>query len=199
MTSLTRRWCLLAIAGAPIVLGISAQALSVRLDDRSLHVTAPSVHFLRDEPLKRLTDGRTVGYLGQLTISTGNERIVQARSLVHFAFSYDIWTERFKVTVLTSGAKQPSAANLTKEAAEAWCLDQLNIDLTRVPADRQIFIRLEIRSEDQKDSDNIIGEPGINLSGLIAVFSHPPRDKQVVHVTEEIGPMKLADLRKPRT
>jgi hypothetical protein len=190
----------MAVAWAPMALGISAQALSVRLENDYLRVTAPQLEFLTGKPLDRLHDGRNVNYLGQLTVSTGADRIVQGRSVVRFAFSYDIWTSRFKVTVMTPGLKTPgpSAKNLTAEAAQAWCLDQMKIDLSHVPVDRPVYIRIEMRSEDPKDTEGIVGDKGINLSGLIAVFSHPVRDKQVIHVAEEIGPLRVTDLRKPR-
>ncbi len=187
------------MAGAPIALGISAQALSVRLDSEYLRVSAPQLDFLKGKPLDRLMDGNTVSYFGQLTVSAGPDRIVQSRSIVRFAFSYDIWTKRFKVIVVTAGDQpKPSAKNLTREAAQAWCLDQLKIDLARVPLDRSVYIRLEMRSDDSRDADRIIGDGGINLSGLIAVFSHPVKDNQV-RVSEEIGPLNMADLRKPRS
>jgi hypothetical protein len=196
MNRITRRWCLLAIAGAPVVLGISAQALSVRLDNDYLRISAPKLQFLDGDPLRRLRDGNTVGYLGQLTVATGVERIVQGRSVAHFAFSYDIWAERFKVTLLTPGTKaRPSAKNLTIEAAQSWCLDQLKIDLAHVPTSPSVFVRLEMRSEDSKETAGIIGEPGISLSALIALFSHPVKNQQI-HLVEEIGPLNFADLRK---
>jgi len=195
----TWRWWLLAIAGAPIVLGISAQTPSVRLDNDYLRVNAPELQFLTGKPLERLKDGNTVGYLGQLTVATGPERIVQGRSVVHFAISYDIWTERFRVTVVAPGSKAPAPAkNLTLDLAQAWCLDQLKIDLARVPTDRALFVRLEIRSEDAKETAGIIGEPGISLSGLIALFSHPVKNQQI-HLATEVGPLKFADLRKPHS
>jgi hypothetical protein len=196
MTEITRRWCLLALAGAPVVLGISAQTLSVRLDKDYLRVSAPNLDFLKDKPLERLKDGKTVGYLAQLTVSTGAERVLQGRSIVHFAISYDIWAERFKVTVLAPGSQaHPSQKNLTREGAQAWCLDQLKIDFTHVPTDRPMWIRLEMRSEDTKETDGIIGQPGISLSGLIEVFSRPVKNQQV-HLAEELGPFTVAELRK---
>jgi hypothetical protein len=179
-------------------MGISAQELSVRLDNDYLRVSAPKLDFLTDQPLKRLMDGKTVGYLGQLTVSSGADRILQGRSIGHFAFSYDIWTERFKVTLLTPGQKTnpPTAkSNLTREGAQAWCLEQLKIDLAHLPVDRPILIRLEMRSEDPKETEGIIGEPGISLSGLIALFGRPVKDKQQVHVAREIS-LTIADLRK---
>lgn len=181
------------------MLGITAQALSVRLDNDYLRISAPNLEFLTDKPLARLMDGNTVGFLGQLTISSGSDRIVQARSIAHFAFSYDIWTERFKVTLVTPQLNThelpPSAKNLTRGAAQAWCLDQLKIDLAHIPADRPIWVRLEIRSEDPRETAGIVGEPGISLSGLIALFSHPVKNQQV-HLIEEIS-LKISDLRKP--
>lgn len=197
MNPITRRWCLLAVAGAPVVLGISAQALSVRLDNDYLRISAPDLKFLDGKPLDRLLDGNTVSYLGQLSVATGNERVVQARSIARFALSYDIWTQRFKVTLVTAPKPYPSQKNLTREGAQAWCLDQLKIDISRVPSNRPIWLRLEIRSEDPGATAGIVGEPGISLSGLIALFSRPVKDKQI-HLEEEI-PLNLADFRKARS
>ncbi len=61
MNSITRRWWLLAIAGAPVVLGISAQTLLPRLDNDYLRVSAPNLQFLTGKALERLKDGNTVG------------------------------------------------------------------------------------------------------------------------------------------
>ncbi len=121
--------------------------------------------------------------------------MVEGRSVVHFAFSYDIWTERFKVTVHTPGMKSnPSAKNLTREAAEDWCLDQLKIDLSHIPPDRPVWVRLEIRSEDATETAGIIGEPGISLNGLIELFSHPVKNQQI-RLIEELGPLKISEHR----
>jgi len=185
--------------------GLTAQSLVVRLENECLRVNAPNMEFLTDKPLERLKDGHTVGYSGQLTVSTGDERVIQGRSVAHFAFSYDIWKERFKVTLVTPqlNKNEPSAPisakNLTRAAAQAWCLEQLKIDLAglaHVPPDRPVWVRLEIRSEDPKETAGIVGESGISLNGLIELFSHPPRNQQV-HKVEEIS-LKLSDLRKPR-
>ena len=50
----------------PMVLGLTAQSLYLRLDDGFLRVSAPNLEFLTGKPLERLMDGKTVGYLGQL-------------------------------------------------------------------------------------------------------------------------------------
>ena len=197
MNSTTRRWWLLAIAGAPVLLGITAQALSVRLDGDYLRISAPNLTFLTKPLVERLKDGRAVDFLAQLTVATGAEKTVQGRSIARFTFSYDIWLERYKVTLLGPG---PTAAksNLTLEGAEAWCLDQLKVDLRHIPSGRPIFIRLEMKSEDSKKTDGIVGEPGISLSGLIELLGRPAKNEQV-HLVEEIGPVSIAEIRKSRS
>ena len=189
------------MAGTPVLLGITAQALSVRLDGDYFQVTAPNLDFLTGKPLQRLRDGSTVNYLGQFSILTGDTRVVRARSIARFAVSHDIWEEMsrgFSVTLITSNSgKRPSIRNLTPAAAQSWCLDQLKINLSQVPSDRPFWVRLEIRSEDKPDR-GIVGEPGISLSGLIAIFSRPVKDEQF-HWYKEDGPFNLTDLRKPRS
>lgn len=189
------------MAGAPIVVGLTAQSLVVRLDNDCLRVSAPNMEFLKGKPLERIRDGHTVGYLGQLTILTGELGPVQTRFVAHFAVSHDVWeqpNEGFRVTLITpEKPSRPNPKPLNNRAAQAWCLDQLKIDLSRIPVDRPIWVRLEVRSEDPKETAGIIGAPGISLSGLIELFSHPIKDEQV-HLTEQIGPLKVDDLRKPR-
>jgi len=196
MTSITRRWWLLAIAGAPVVLGVSAQTLLPRLDGDYLRVTAPNLQFLTGKAFDRLKVGNTVSYNAQLTVATGRDKIIQARAVAHFDFSYDIWEERFKVTLLIPGLSRSSAKNLTAAAAQAWCLENLKIDLANVPSDRPIWVRLEMRVEDPKDSEGVIRD-GISLNALIGLLSQGRPQQQ--HFVEEIGPLKLSDLRKPHS
>lgn len=196
MNSVTRRWCLLALATAPVVLGLGAQSLVVRLDNDYLRVNAPTLDFLTGKPLERLMNGSTVGFLGQLTVSVGIQTNVQARSAARFALSYDIWEKRFKATLLTPGlTARATASNLTAQSAQAWCLDNLKIDLGQIPLDRPIWVRLEIRAEDARDTESVIGEPGISLSRLLELLSRPPKSPQTRWVADA-GPITLAELKK---
>lgn len=188
----TRRWWLLAIAGAPIALGLSAQTLSVRLDNDYLRVNAPGLDFLGGKAFERLKDGNTVGYTGLLTVATGTERTIEARAVARFAISYDIWEQTFKVTLVNPG--KATNAHLNAAAAQAWCLDYLKIDLVHVPTNRPIWVRLEIRADDPKDGPNIIGD-GISLGALIDLLSRPPRSPQQ-RWTAESPQLTVADLRK---
>jgi hypothetical protein len=196
MNPVTRRWWLLAIAGAPIVMGVTALALSVRVDNDFLRVGAPNLQFLTGEPLRRLHDGSTVGFLGQLSILTSENGPATFKSAARFDVSHDVlelMTTGFKVVLATP--EGPSVRNLSPEAAQSWCLSQLKIDLTDVPPNRPIWVRLEIRSQGPKETDGIVGAPGISLTGLIELLNHRP-PKQEVHLTARVGPYTISDLRK---
>lgn len=200
MDSVSRRGWLLAFASTSVVLSYTAQSLVVHLENDYLRVAAPNIHFLTGKPLERLRDGATVGYLGRLTVLTSESGPAQATAIERFAVSHDVFEDMdkgFKVTLATPGRrdKLPTKNRLTNIAAEAWCLDQLKIDLGRVPVNRPIWIRLEMSSEDPKETAGIVDTPGISLSKLIEVLSQPKRDQEV-RLVEQIGPIKLEDLRK---
>ena len=195
MNRITRRWCLLALAGAPAGLGVAPKPFVVRLDGDILRVSAPDLNFFSDKLLQRLKDGGTVGFLGQLSVSSGTQSTVQARSVVRFAFSYDLWSELFTVSVNPITRDHPPARNLTREAAQAWCLDRLKIDLSKLPPDQPIWVRLEIASESPNETAGIVGESGISISGLVQLFSHNPKDEEI-HLVRERGPFTISDLRR---
>lgn len=200
MRSVSGRGWSLVFASVPVVLGLTAQPLVVRVDNDYLRVAAPSLHFLKGKPMERLRDGATVGYLGRLTVLMGESGPVQATAIERFAISHNVFEDMdkgFKVTLATPGRrdKPPSRSRLSNVEAEAWCLDQLRIDLGRVPPNRPIWIRLEMTSEDARDTEGIVDTPGISLSKLIEVLGQPKRN-QDIRLVEQIGPLKLEDLRK---
>ncbi len=199
MVEVSRRWWIVAAVSAPFAVALNAESLALRLTPGNfLHISAPQLHFLSGKSLERLKDGRTVSFFGQLSISTDANATVQARALARFALSYDIWEEKFKATRFSvSKAEMPprSASNLTAAAAEAWCIDSISIDASQFPADRPIWVRFEMRAEDPQDDSGIVGDPGINLTRLIELFSRPPRTRQTP-MRRDAGPVRLADLRK---
>ena len=182
----------IASFGVSLAMSVSAQSLEVRLNGDHLRIAAPQFQFLTGKPLQRLKDGASVGFLGQLTVSTDGNATVQARAVARFAMSYDIWEERFSVTQLDK--TRHSASHLSSQAAQSWCLDNLKIDLSTVPPDKPFWIRLDFRAEDPHDQPAVVGEPGINLTRLIEVFSRPARSQQP-HWLLEAGPLRLADLK----
>jgi len=199
MLRLTRRLFLLACCGAPFTVALGAQELSARLDQANiLHVLAPGLHFLKGKSLERLKDGATVAILGQLTLSLDANVTIATRAIARFALSYDIWEERFSVSRFAAAHQETAArgaSHLSPEAAEAWCLDHLTVDTSVLPIGRQFWIRLELRIEDGREGNQIIGEPGINLTRLIEIFSRPARAQQQ-RWQLDAGPLHLADLRR---
>jgi hypothetical protein len=56
-------------------------------------------------------------------------------------------------------------------------------------------LRFELRAADPKEEEAVVGEPGINVSRLIELFSRRPRADQP-HWTLDTGPLRLAELRR---
>ena len=197
MQTVGSAWWLIMSFGVPFVLGLSAQPLLVRLDGDNLRISAPQLEFLTGKPLARLKDGAAVGFLGQLTLSVDANKTIEARAIARFAMSYDIWEERFTVTQIENSlhtTARRTLSHLNAQAAQAWCLESLSLDLSRVPLDKTFWVRLEFRAEDPRESAGVIGEPGINLTRLIEIFSRPASAKSPTW-TLDSGPLRLADLK----
>ncbi len=187
-----RRWLLaggiLSLSGAR-----GAERLTVSWDGDDLYVALPELHFLTGKPLSRLKDGDSVVFLTQLTLTTDNFTSILRKVPDRFVFSYDLWEEKFSVTKLGPG--QRTVSHLSAAAAEAWCLDNVAISATGLTAERPFWLRFELRAAEPRDEAAVLGEPGINLTRLIEMFSRRPRDQQP-HWTAETGPLRLGELRK---
>ena len=173
--------------------------LLVRLDGDFLHIFAPRLNFLTGKPLQRLKDGASVAFVAQLTISSEpNSLVPDARTVARFALSYDVWGEKFSVVKIGDRPESHrlSASHLaTAEATQNWCLDNLTIEQSALPADRPFYVHLDLRVEDPHDQLGIVGEAGISISRLIEVFSRPARVGQPPWVQTE-GPFRLSELKK---
>jgi hypothetical protein len=177
---------------------VSAPQLLVRLDGDYLRVSvAPHLNFISGRALERLKDGASVAFIGQLTIVENPNAIVpEARSAARFALSYDIWEEKFAATRMGDRPdSRRSVSHLSAFSIENWCLDNLVIERAQVPADRAFYVQLDLRAEDPREQNRIMGDSGINITQLIDVFRAPVRGGQKPwHYMA--GPMRLADLRK---
>jgi hypothetical protein len=176
MIRVTRRRWLLCFVCMPAALAVSAQPLSVRVDGDFLHIAAPQLQFLSGKTLERLKDGGDVAFLGQISASADGHKTVLARNVARFALSYDIWEERFKVTLL--GMSRQSASNLSLANVQTWCLDRLVLNRSQLPASQRFTVRIELRVEDPLDQRGILGESGISLTRMVELFSRPAREKQ---------------------
>ena len=91
----------LAALGAFSAYAVSPNAvrLFAYLDGDLLRISAPQLNFLNGKPLERLKDGGSVAFVAQISLHTSPGAVVSAtRTAARFAFSYDIWEEKFSVT-----------------------------------------------------------------------------------------------------
>jgi hypothetical protein len=187
------------ISALPVAQALAAPPLELRLEQGNfIRISAPGFQFLTGKPLERLKNGRSVSFFGQLSISTDGNRTVQKRELTRFVLSYDIWEERFSairypVSQVEQAARK--SAPLTESAVQNWCLENFTIDASEFPLSQQLWLRLELRADDVRDTAGLIGEPGISISRLIDLFSQPARTSQERWQLDS-GPFRLSDLKK---
>jgi hypothetical protein len=175
--------------------GLRAQDLAVHLDGDYLRVALPHVDFLQGKPLNRLKDGGSVAFIGRVSItSTPTSLAPIAQSLAKFALSYDILEEKFSVTKIGQNSRR-SQSHLTAQAVELWCLDNLGIDRSELPADRPFYVNLDLRLEDPRDEVRIIDDAGISLSRMVEFFGRPGRSAQPKWLKSS-GPYRLDDLKR---
>jgi hypothetical protein len=169
---------------------VSSQGLLPHHVAGEIRVTAPALHFLTGKSLSRLHDGAAVPFDFQLIIASGSKSNVVARALERFTVSYDVWEEKFSVVRVRDFRR--SGMRLSASSAEAWCLDNIVIEASKLPADRQLFARLEIRTTETKEP--LEATSGINLTTLIEIFSRPSRPQQDRWAVDS-APFQLADLK----
>ena len=168
----------------------AADPFAVTFDGDSIHVSAPTLHFLSGKPLDRLKDGSTVVYLSQLTLFSDPYVTPFRRSQERFVISYDIWSEgKFFVTV--PGSR--SAKDLSAHATEAWCLESLAINAIGIAPDRQFWLQLDIRPADQKELSSLLSGSGISLTKFIDLLGRKPGSDDP-QWKRQAGPLRLADL-----
>jgi len=172
-------------------LSVSNEGLLPRKVDGDLRVSAPRLHFLTGRTLQRLHDGVSVPLDFQLSIAAGAHTNVIERSLDRFVVSYDLWEEKF--SVMRPRGVRKASPRLSANGAESWCLENLSIPAAGLPADRDLWARLEIRSVDMRQ-ESPLADPGISLTALIDIFSRPARGQQE-HWALESAPFRLAETR----
>jgi hypothetical protein len=195
-----RIWWLLAAFVSGFGAAVWAEDLLPTLRENQLQFAAPRLHFLSGKALDRLRNAAEVPFDFQITMWSGNRTRVFRRAATRFVVSYDLWEEKFSVTRLSNPRR--SAAHLTAQAAEAWCLEQMPMDATGLRDADPFWVRLEIRAQTGKTGTQIFGrdsltESGISLNGLVEIFSRPAQTDQP-HWTIDAGPMTLNEVRRGR-
>jgi hypothetical protein len=167
----------------------AAQTLSVTRAADSVKLRAPGWTFLTAEALTRLKEGRTVRVeLAAVVLPAPGK---SALTTVHriFAVSYDIWEERFAVTI--APARTASVSHLTEAAAAAWCLEQVAVPVASLGGSVDRFwIRVECRILDGDDGSGTDDE-GLTLQRLIDVLSRRRKAESTARPLEG-GPFRLS-------
>jgi len=170
---------------------LDAQDVSISRTGDAVAVRVPGLGIIKGETLARLKDGRSVRVDFDLAVLPGPGGTAAARGRQTFLLSYDLWEERFAVTLAATPVR--SAAYLTANAAEAWCLEHLTIpvsDLGRL-RDAPFWIRLEYRILDADGAaDRDDGGGGLTLKGLIDALSRRSKAGALTHAVEA-GPFRL--------
>jgi hypothetical protein len=173
-------------------MSVSNEELVPRRSGDHLRVVTPRLHFLTGKSLQRLHDGAVVPFDFQLSIAAGAKNNIIERAFERFTVSYDVWEEKFSVVRLRDFRKSPS--NLSANAAESWCLENLLASASTLGT-RELRARLEVRSVEPKETSSFpYSDPGISITTLIGIFSRPPRPAQD-HWAVESVPFRLADLK----
>ena len=190
---ISRRSWLLAGLAVPLFRARAGEPINVTFDGDSLHVAAPTLHFLSGKPLTRLQNGSTVIFLSQLTLFSDPYVTVLKRAPVErFVVSYDIWSEdKFSVTM--PGLAGKSGSNLSAAATESWCMESLAITAAGIAPEREFWLQLEMRSADPRELSNMVSGSGISLAYLISLLGRKPGADDP-HWKLQAGPLRLADL-----
>jgi hypothetical protein len=197
---------LIAACCTGFLLALAAEELVVRARDNELHINAPRLHFITGTSLDRLKNGADARFDFQLSLSLDTRTNLFDRAVERIAISYDLWEEKYSVTRLSGTStlrgslsrrshEYRSASHLTAEGAENWCVDNLAVSTSGIEPGQPLWVRLEIRTVDPKETAPLFGDTGVSLTRLIDLFSHPPRSGQQ-RWSLEAGPIRLSDVRK---
>ncbi len=189
-----RRW-LLASLGIPLFRARAAETLQVSFDGDNLHVAAPGLHFLTGKPLERLRDADTVDFLSQLTLYSDEYVTVFRRTPERIIVSYDLWEEKFAVSI--PGAAARSTSHLGAAQAENWVIEGLAVSALGMDPNRQFWLKFELKTANHRDLSRLMGEKGISLGGLLDWMTR--RGPDDLYWTRDAGPWRLVDLPRIRT
>lgn len=173
--------------GASLVL---AQSTTVRVEGAALHVRAPAFGFIKDVPLARLKDGRSVRFDFSLLLMARQGAASLAQAGQSFVVSYDLWEERFAVTAVGQPARVISHLTLTD--AEAWCVDHVALPLSAnllARVDDSFWLRLEYQVVDDDGSESQ-SDDRFTLRGLVDRLSRR-RAARVVRDSMDAGPFRM--------
>jgi hypothetical protein len=191
-------WFILAFLSG-LAFAMVAEELSINWRNNRLELAAPRVHFLKGKPLELLHNAASVPFNFNVTLWSQNKQHIYARNFDTFVISYSLWEEKFKVVKTLSPVA--SMEHMTADAAEAWCLHQMDLEAPGVGGSDPLWVRLEIRAEDGRDGGlfgrgrGSVSESGLSLSNLIEIFSRPAQ-QQSHWGPYDFGPFTVDELKR---
>jgi hypothetical protein len=179
----------LAFVGG-LVVQLEAQNVTIARTSDAIAVRVPGLGLLRGDTLAQLRDGRSVRVEFDLSVLPGPGGAAAAHARRTFVLSYDLWEERFAITL--AGPPVRSVSYLTAAAAEAWCLEHLTIPVNQLGAlrDAPFWIRLEFRSLDGDGTPPRNEDAGLTLRGMIEALSRRAKATGQIQAVEA-GPFRL--------
>jgi hypothetical protein len=193
-----KTWWLVAAFVSGFGLAMLAEDLALNWRNNYLEFSAPHVHFLTGKPLERLQHGAQVPFDFKISLYSGTKSHLFSQLAERFLVSYDVWGEQFSVVKTQSPIK--IVTHLDAADAEAWFLKQMPVSAAGLPDAETLWARVEVRVPPDGKSGNPFGrenisESGINLTGLIELFSRPPASTQP-HWTFDTGPVTLEEVKR---
>ena len=185
--SLLGRVCLLAVVIAGVRSDVLAQSLNARTNGDRLRVSVEGVRFLSGDALRKLRDGVPVDYVFRLTALTSRVGSVLAKAEYRFVISYDIFEEKFQVSRIRPTPRVLS--HLSLAAAEAACVDILELPTQSISTTKPFWLRWEYEAEESKPAEN----SEVSLGGLVEIFSRKAAKEPSRGVVES-GPFVLSNL-----
>jgi len=181
---------LLVLALLPLAAAV--EDLLPHVQGEYLRVSAPGLHILEGDALKRLKDGSAVPYNFQFSLLEYPSRRPDRRSLEQFIVSYDLWEEKFSIT--GGRGSRRTVSHLSAPAAERWCLENLTLTTRGLDPSKRFLLSLEVRAE-ERDRDPLIEGDGLSLRTLVEIFSRPAGGRQQAWKVQA-GPYQLISLRE---
>jgi hypothetical protein len=193
-----KTWWLVAAFVSGFGLAMWAEDLALHWRNNYLEFSAPHTHFLTGQPLERLQHGAQVPFDFKISLYSGNRSHLFSQLAERFLVSYDVWGEQF--SVVKTQSPRSIVTHLDAAEAELWCLKQMQVSPSGLAETEKFWASLEIRvSPDGKSANpfgrDSISESGINLTGLIELFSRPPAATQF-HSKTEAGPWTLEEIKR---
>jgi hypothetical protein len=198
MQARIKAWWIVVAFLCGAVIAVAAEELRLRALENRLEFSAPQLHFLTGRPLERLQNAALVPFDIEVTLWTGSRNNIHSRQTATFVISYDLFEERYSVAKLSTPRRNTN--HMTASEAEAWCLQEMSMDVTGVAANQPLWARMVIRAQDERGPGLFRGrvsEEGINITDLVELFGGRPRAAQA-RWELEAGPVTLEQLRRAK-